>query len=79
MRRRPDDPPERRDRPGADRLRGQRRAALAEVAAAEERRKQREQDRIAKATAEADAAEAALAAQQAVAGGEAGATPVGDS
>jgi N utilization substance protein A len=40
----------------------EKRASLAEVAAADERRKQREQDRIAKATAEADAAEAALAA-----------------
>ena len=42
----------------------ERRAALAEVAAADERRKQREQERIAKATADADAAEA-LAAEQA--------------
>ena len=41
----------------------ERRAALAEVAAADERRKQREQERIAKATAEADAAEALLEAQ----------------
>jgi N utilization substance protein A len=57
----------------------ERRAALAEVAAAEERRKQREQDRIAKATAEADAAEAALAAQQAPPVGEAGTAPVGES
>jgi N utilization substance protein A len=39
----------------------ERRAALAEEAAADERRKQREQERIAKATAEAEAAEAALA------------------
>jgi len=39
----------------------ERRASMAEVAAADERRKQREQDRIAKATADADAAEAALA------------------
>jgi hypothetical protein len=38
------------------------RASMAEVAAADERRKQREQERIAKATADADAAEAALAA-----------------
>jgi N utilization substance protein A len=38
----------------------ERRAALAEEAAADERRKQREQERIAKATAEAEAAEAAL-------------------
>jgi N utilization substance protein A len=37
----------------------ERRAQLAEVAAADERRKQREQERIDKATAEADAAEAA--------------------
>jgi N utilization substance protein A len=37
----------------------ERRAQLAEEAAADERRKQREQDRIAKATAEADAVEAA--------------------
>jgi N utilization substance protein A len=54
----------------------ERRAALAEVAAAEERRKQRELDRIAKATADADAAEA-VAAQQAAAGG-AGTAPVGE-
>ena len=46
----------------------ERRASMAEVAAADERRKQREQDRIAKATADADAAEAALAGD---AGGEA--------
>jgi N utilization substance protein A len=63
----------------------ERRAALAEVAAADERRRQREQDRIAKATAEADAAEAALAAGQAAAeqgaadGTEASAAPAGDS
>jgi N utilization substance protein A len=38
------------------------RASMAEVAAADERRKQREQERIAKATADADAAEAALVA-----------------
>ncbi|MFM1996302.1 MAG: hypothetical protein RLZZ111_689 [Planctomycetota bacterium] len=43
----------------------ERRASMAEVAAADERRKQREQERIAKATAEADAVEAALAAEQA--------------
>jgi N utilization substance protein A len=54
----------------------ERRATLAEVAAAEERRKQRELDRIAKATADADAAEA-VAAQQAAAGGT-GAAPVGE-
>jgi transcription termination/antitermination protein NusA len=39
----------------------ERRGALAEEAAADERRKQREIDRIAKATADAEAAEAALA------------------
>jgi len=39
----------------------EKRASMAEVAAADERRKQREQDRITKATADADAAEAALA------------------
>ena len=49
----------------------EKRASMAEVAAADERRKQREQDRIAKATADADAAEAALAGD---AGGEATAT-----
>ena len=38
----------------------ERRAAMAEVAAADQRRKQREQERIETATAEADAAEAAL-------------------
>ncbi len=43
----------------------EKRAAMAEVAAADERRKQREQERIAKATADADAADAeALAASQ---------------
>jgi N utilization substance protein A len=41
----------------------EKRASMAEVAAADERRKQREQDRIAKATADADAAEAALAVE----------------
>jgi len=40
----------------------ERRATLAEEAAADERRKQRELDRIAQATADADAAEAAMAA-----------------
>jgi N utilization substance protein A len=40
------------------------RAQLAEVAAADERRKQREQERIAKATADAEAADAAEAAAQ---------------
>lgn len=39
----------------------EKRASMAEVAAADERRKQREHDRVAKATADADAAEAALA------------------
>jgi len=39
----------------------EKRAAMAEVAAADERRKQREQERIEKATADADAAEAAAA------------------
>jgi N utilization substance protein A len=38
----------------------ERRATMAEAAAADERKKQREQDRIAKATEEADAVEAAL-------------------
>jgi N utilization substance protein A len=42
----------------------ERRAELAEEAAADERRKQRELERIAKATADAEAAEAALAAGQ---------------
>jgi N utilization substance protein A len=55
----------------------ERRAALAEVAAADERRKQREQERIVKATADADAAEA-LAAEQATAEG-ADAAPAGES
>ncbi|MEI7862255.1 MAG: transcription termination/antitermination protein NusA, partial [Planctomycetota bacterium] len=41
-------------------LEAERRAAMAEVAAADERRKQREHDRVEKATAEADAVEAAL-------------------
>jgi N utilization substance protein A len=41
----------------------EKRASMAEVAAADERRKQREQDRIAKATADAAAAEAALAVE----------------
>ena len=52
----------------------EKRASMAEVAAADERRKQREQDRIAKATADADAAEAALsgAGSGDVAGGPAG-------
>ena len=46
----------------------EKRASMAEVAAADERRKQREQDRIAKATADADAADAVGAGD---AGGEA--------
>ena len=41
-------------------LEAERRAAMAEVAAADERRKQREHDRVEKATAEADAVEAAM-------------------
>jgi N utilization substance protein A len=49
----------------------ERRATLAEEAAADERRKQRELERIAKATAEAEAAEAAMA----VAAGEAEPAP----
>ena len=51
------------------------RAALAEVAAADERRKQREQERIAKATADADAADALAAAEQAAASGTESAAP----
>ena len=39
----------------------EKRASVAEVAAADERRKQREQDRITKATADADAADALAA------------------
>ena len=59
----------------------ERRAALAEEAAADERRRQREQDRIAKATADAEAAEAAgrgdaAAASAAVSDGAADATAV---
>jgi N utilization substance protein A len=54
----------------------EKRAAMAEVAAADERRRQREQERIDKATAEADAveaaAEAAKAAEQAAAASAAG-------
>ncbi len=46
----------------------ERRAAMAEVAAADERRRQREQDRIAKATADADAADAVVASQDAAVG-----------
>jgi len=54
----------------------EKRAAMAEVAAADERRRQREQERIDKATAEADAVEAAVeaakAAEQAAAPSTAG-------
>jgi N utilization substance protein A len=51
-------------------LEAESRAQLAEVAAADERRKQREQERIAKATADADAADAASqATEAALAGG----------
>jgi len=54
----------------------EKRAAMAEVAAADERRRQREQERIDKATAEADAVEAAVeaakAAEQAAAPSAAG-------
>ena len=46
------------------------RAAQAEVAAADERRRQREQERIDRATAEADAAERALTAAREAAAGE---------
>jgi N utilization substance protein A len=42
----------------------EKRASMAEAAAADERRKQRESDRIAKATADADAAEAAVRAAE---------------
>ena len=56
----------------------EKRASMAEVAAADERRKQREQDRIAKATADADAAEAVLAGTgSGDVGGDVG-VPVGD-
>jgi hypothetical protein len=47
------------------------RATMAEVAAADERRKQRELERIAKATADADAADAAGDGQADEAGGSA--------
>ena len=53
----------------------EKRASMAEVAAADERRKQREQDRIAKATADADAAEAALAG---TGSGDVGGDPASD-
>jgi N utilization substance protein A len=53
------------------------RAAMAEVAAADERRKQREQERVAKATADADAAEALAAEQVTAEGGDA--APAGES
>jgi len=55
----------------------EKRAAMAEVAAADERRRQREQERIAKATADADAAEA-LAAGDAAAALAAGQAAVAD-
>jgi N utilization substance protein A len=56
------------------------RASMAEVAAADERRKQREQDRIAKATADADAAEAALAGTgSGDVGGDPASDPVGEA
>lgn len=53
------------------------RAAMAEVAAADERRKQREHERVAKATADADAAEALAAEQVTAEGGDA--APAGES
>lgn len=49
----------------------ERRATMAEAAAADERKKQREQDRIAKATEEADAVEAALSVGGTESSGEA--------
>ena len=49
----------------------EKRAAMAEVAAADERRKQREQDRITKATADADAADALVASEPTAAEAEA--------
>ncbi len=49
----------------------ERRATMAEAAAADERKKEREQERIAKATEEADAVEAALSVDGADSGGEA--------
>jgi len=52
----------------------EKRASMAEVAAADERRKQREQDRVTKATADADAAEAALATEAETGDVSAGAT-----
>ena len=58
----------------------EKRASMAEVAAADERRKQREQDRIAKATADADAAEAALAGTgSGDVGGDPASDPVGEA
>lgn len=48
----------------------ERRATMAEAAAADERKKQREQERIAKATEEADAVEAALSVGGTDSGGE---------
>ena len=54
------------------------RAAQAEAAAADERRKQREQERIDRATAEADAAERALAAKREAAEAAAGGAGAAD-
>ena len=47
-------------------LEAEQRASMAEVAAADERRKQRDADRLAKATADADAAEALAAGEPVV-------------
>jgi N utilization substance protein A len=58
----------------------EKRASMAEVAAADERRKQREADRIAKATADADAADAVAAdAGTAEQVAESGAAPAPES
>jgi N utilization substance protein A len=59
----------------------EKRAALAEEAAADERRRQREQERIAKATADAEAAEAAesLVEQAGVASGDSSAAAAGET
>jgi len=56
-------------------LEAEERASQVEAAAADERRKQREADRIAKATADADAADAVAAEQVA----ESGAAPAPES
>jgi N utilization substance protein A len=56
----------------------ERRAALAEVAAADERRRQREEERIAKATADAEAADALAAEQAAAAAADPGAAQAGE-